>query len=93
MFDVAIIGAGMMGSSAAKYAAKLNPGLKVCLIGPPETTVSNFNNFTEKIYNLPTPVFRTKSRGKYLGAGLMKDACMIYSIPNQNGAFWPKNQS
>ncbi len=42
MYDVAVIGAGMIGSAAAKHAAKSNPGLSVCLVGPPEETVTKY---------------------------------------------------
>ena len=39
MFDLCVIGAGLFGSSCAKHAAKINPDLKICLIGPPEPEV------------------------------------------------------
>ncbi|KAK3575878.1 hypothetical protein CHS0354_029827 [Potamilus streckersoni] len=35
LFDLCIVGAGMIGSAAAKHAS-FNPGLRVCLIGPDE---------------------------------------------------------
>jgi L-2-hydroxyglutarate oxidase LhgO len=39
MFDLCIIGAGLIGSSCAKHASKINPDLKIGLIGPPEPEV------------------------------------------------------
>eukprot|EP00438_Fugacium_kawagutii_P033270 Skav213346 [mRNA] locus=scaffold3041:16846:17467:- [translate_table: standard] len=35
MYDVAVVGAGLIGSAAAKYLAK--KGLKVALVGPSES--------------------------------------------------------
>ena len=35
-FDVVVIGAGLVGSAAAKYLLKLDPSLKVALVGPEE---------------------------------------------------------
>ena len=35
-FDIIVVGAGMFGSSAAKYLSKLSPGARVALIGPTE---------------------------------------------------------
>jgi len=39
MFDLCIIGAGLIGSSCAKHAVKISPRLKIALIGPPEPKV------------------------------------------------------
>ena len=38
MYDVCIVGAGMVGSAAAKWLSKLHGEIKVCLIGPQEPT-------------------------------------------------------
>eukprot|EP00057_Strongylocentrotus_purpuratus_P004019 XP_003727844.1 PREDICTED: uncharacterized protein LOC100891645 [Strongylocentrotus purpuratus] len=38
MYDVCIVGAGMVGSAAAKWLCKLQRETKVCLIGPQEPT-------------------------------------------------------
>ena len=35
-FDVIVVGAGMFGSSSAKYLCKLAPSARVALIGPTE---------------------------------------------------------
>lgn len=43
IYDLAIVGGGMFGSAAARYAAAF-PGIKVCLIGPNEPTVRNITN-------------------------------------------------
>jgi predicted dinucleotide-binding enzyme len=34
--DICVVGAGMIGSAAAKHLMKLSPGLNVVLIGPKE---------------------------------------------------------
>ena len=47
MFDLCIIGAGLIGSSCAKHAAKLGPHLKIALIGPPEPKVGNTKELTK----------------------------------------------
>ena len=39
VYDVVVVGAGMMGSSAARHILNLNPQLKVGLIGPQVTEV------------------------------------------------------
>ncbi|XP_070542977.1 N-methyl-L-tryptophan oxidase-like isoform X2 [Ptychodera flava] len=36
LYDLCIIGAGPMGSAAARHATLIEPGLKVCVIGPKE---------------------------------------------------------
>ncbi|XP_070542986.1 peroxisomal sarcosine oxidase-like [Ptychodera flava] len=36
LYDLCIVGAGPMGSAAARHATLINPQLKVCLIGPKE---------------------------------------------------------
>lgn len=36
MYDFVIVGAGLVGSAAAKYICKLSPGSRVCLVGPNE---------------------------------------------------------
>ncbi len=38
-YDICVVGAGMIGSAAAKYIVKQNPGLRVALIGPTEPKV------------------------------------------------------
>ena len=38
-YDVIVVGAGMICSSAAKHLLSLNPQLKVALIGPQVTAV------------------------------------------------------
>ena len=38
MYDLCVIGAGMIGSAAARHAAE-REGVKVCLIGPEEPKV------------------------------------------------------
>ena len=38
-YDIVVVGAGMIGSSLAKYLVKENDGLKVALIGPGEEKV------------------------------------------------------
>ena len=38
LYDVCVVGAGMIGSAAARHVSK-SPGLKVCLIGPKEPEV------------------------------------------------------
>ena len=38
VYDVCVVGAGMIGSAAARHVSK-SPGLKVCLIGPKEPEV------------------------------------------------------
>ena len=35
-FDIIVVGAGMFGSSAAKYLCKMSPASSVALIGPGE---------------------------------------------------------
>ena len=35
-FDIIVVGAGMFGSSAAKYLSKMSPSARVALIGPTE---------------------------------------------------------
>lgn len=35
-FDIIVVGAGMFGSSCAKYLCKMSPSARVALIGPPE---------------------------------------------------------
>ena len=40
IYDVVIVGAGMMGSAAARHATTI-PGTSVCLVGPDEPKVSN----------------------------------------------------
>jgi L-2-hydroxyglutarate oxidase LhgO len=46
VYDLCIIGAGLIGSSAAKHASKIHPNLKIALIGPPEPQVYlNFECF------------------------------------------------
>ncbi|XP_077989571.1 uncharacterized protein LOC144443862 [Glandiceps talaboti] len=35
-YDICIVGAGMIGSAAARHATLISPSLKVCLIGPKE---------------------------------------------------------
>ncbi|XP_055948444.1 uncharacterized protein LOC129981571 [Argiope bruennichi] len=42
-YDLCIIGAGMFGSSAARHASA-NPCLKVCLIGPEEPKIEEYNS-------------------------------------------------
>lgn len=39
IYDLCIVGAGMFGSAAARHASTIR-GIKVCLIGPDEPTVS-----------------------------------------------------
>ena len=42
VYDICVIGAGMMGSGAARHIAQLRPDLHVLLIGPEEAaTVSD----------------------------------------------------
>ncbi|CAL1281698.1 unnamed protein product [Larinioides sclopetarius] len=43
IYDLCIIGAGMFGSSAARHASA-NPCLKVCLIGPDEPKIEEYNS-------------------------------------------------
>ena len=38
VYDVCVVGAGMIGSAAARHVSK-SPGLRVCLIGPKEPEV------------------------------------------------------
>ena len=40
LYDVCIVGAGMIGSAAARSICAIDPALKVCLIGPAEPKVS-----------------------------------------------------
>ena len=40
IYDLCIVGAGMFGSAAARHASA-NVGVKVCLVGPDEPTVSS----------------------------------------------------
>ncbi|GBN27119.1 hypothetical protein AVEN_224319-1 [Araneus ventricosus] len=42
-YDLCIIGAGMFGSSAARHASA-NPCLKVCLVGPDEPKLEEYNS-------------------------------------------------
>ena len=35
-FDILVVGAGMFGSSCAKYLSQMSPNLRVALIGPAE---------------------------------------------------------
>ena len=35
-FDIIVVGAGMFGSSSAKYLCKMSPSARVALIGPTE---------------------------------------------------------
>ena len=42
-YEICVIGAGMIGSAAAKHLLKLNPKLKVALIGQEEVQVTSFN--------------------------------------------------
>ena len=37
VYDIAVLGAGMLGSSCAKHLSKEYPRLKIVLIGPDET--------------------------------------------------------
>ena len=39
VYDVCVVGAGMIGSATARHAAQMYPHLKVCLIGPAEPQV------------------------------------------------------
>lgn len=39
-YDLVIVGAGMFGSSAAKYARRLRPNLRVAIIGPDNNTTA-----------------------------------------------------
>ena len=39
VYDLCIVGAGMFGSAAARHASS-NVGVKICLVGPEEPTVS-----------------------------------------------------
>ena len=36
VYDIAVLGAGMLGSSCAKHLSKDYPGLRVVLVGPDE---------------------------------------------------------
>ncbi|KAL5004169.1 hypothetical protein ScPMuIL_017625 [Solemya velum] len=43
MYDIVVVGAGMIGSAAGRYASSI-PNLKVCLIGPDEVTERNIDD-------------------------------------------------
>ena len=43
-YNVVVVGAGMMGSAAAKYIKSQNEALHVCLIGPDEPQVATIRS-------------------------------------------------
>ncbi|XP_782961.3 uncharacterized protein LOC577652 [Strongylocentrotus purpuratus] len=51
IYDVCIIGAGMVGSAAAKWLCKLQPETKVCLIGPQEPTEEEWQSGKREIFS------------------------------------------
>eukprot|EP00057_Strongylocentrotus_purpuratus_P028839 XP_011683313.1 PREDICTED: peroxisomal sarcosine oxidase [Strongylocentrotus purpuratus] len=50
VYDVCIVGAGMVGSAAAKWLCKLQRETKVCLIGPQEPTEKEWEDGRREVF-------------------------------------------
>ena len=44
VYDVVVVGAGMIGSATARHVSIIDPTLKVCLVGPSEPKVRLLEN-------------------------------------------------
>ncbi|XP_054756179.1 uncharacterized protein LOC129262151 [Lytechinus pictus] len=51
VYDVCVIGAGMVGSAAAKWLCKLQRETKICLVGPQEPTEEEWQSEKREIFS------------------------------------------
>ncbi|XP_071499478.1 monomeric sarcosine oxidase-like [Diadema antillarum] len=50
LYDICIVGAGMVGSAAAKWLSR-EPGIKVCLLGPQEPTPEEWRSEKRNVFS------------------------------------------